>query len=222
MAVATKDEVDALFRVGVGGTTLTGSQFVLKAEDILLQNVESALLRLGYNLADKLEANAPMDSGRMKRSFGSPNIIETKLGYRIEIPTGAEYFDYIDKGVRGVQHEIKNKKVYPNAKGEFYQFETYFMPLKALQQLEGWMKRKNMEIEARNMRVRAAEEGDPLKGRRIMPQISSNVKRFAYYIKKYGIAGTNFVQRSVDEATPQFQVDIQTIGADSIVLRIRK
>ncbi len=222
MAVATKDEVDAVFRVGVGGTTLTGAQFVLKAEDILLQNVESALLRLGYNLADKLEANAPMDSGRMKRSFGSPNITETKLGYRIEIPTGAEYFDYIDKGVKGVKHSIKNKKVYPNADGEYYQFKNYYMPPEALTQLQGWMERKNMEIEARNMRVRAAEEGDPLKGRRIMPQISSNVKRFAYYIKKYGIAGTNFIQRSVDEATPQFKVDIQKIGSDSLVLRISK
>ncbi len=44
----------------------------------------------------------------------------------------------------------------------------------------------------------------------------------AYYIKKYGIAGTNFVKKSVDESTPAFNVDIQTIGADSLVLRIRK
>jgi len=219
MAVATKDEVA---NITIGGRKLRGSEYVLKAEEILLQNVESALLRLGYNLADKLEANAPMDTGRMKASFGEPVIIQTKLGYRVEIPTGAEYFDYIDKGVRGVQHDIKNKKVYPNAKGEFYQFETYFMPLKALQQLEGWMKRKNIEIEARNMRVRAAEEGDPLKGRRILPQISTSAKRMAYYIKKYGIAGTNFIQRSVNEATPQFNVDIQTIGATSLVLRISK
>jgi len=151
MAVATKDEVA---NITIGGNKLRGNQYVLKAEEILLQNVESALLRLGYNLADKLEANAPMDSGRMKASFGEPVIIETKYGYRVEIPTGAEYFDYIDKGVRGVQHDIKNKKVYPNAKGEFYQFETYFMPLKALQQLEGWMKRKNIEIEARNLRIK--------------------------------------------------------------------
>jgi len=217
MAVATKAQVA---NITIGGNTLSGNQYVLKFEEILLQNIESALLRLGYNLADKLEANAPMDSGRMKASFGEPKIIETKTGYRVEIPTGAEYYDYIDKGVRGVQHDIKNKKVYPNAKGEFYQFETYFMPLKALQQLEGWMKRKNIEADARNMRIRAGDE--TLKGRRILPQISSSAKRMAYYIKKYGIAGTNFVKKSVDEAAPQFKVDIQSIGIDSIVLRISK
>jgi len=217
MVVATKAQVA---NITIGGNTLSGNQYVLKFEEILLQNIESALLRLGYNLADKLEANAPMDSGRMKASFGEPKIIETKTGYRVEIPTGAEYYDYIDKGVRGVQHDIKNKKVYPNAKGEFYQFETYFMPLKALQQLDGWMKRKNIESDARNMRIRAGDE--TLKGRRILPQISSSAKRMAYYIKKYGIAGTNFVKKSVDEAAPQFKVDIQTIGIDSIVLRISK
>ncbi len=136
MAVANQAKVDAVFKVGVGGTKLTGGQFILKAEDILLQNVESALLRLGFNLADKLEANAPMDSGAMKRSFGSPNVIETKYGYRVEIPTGADYYDYIDKGVRGVQHSIKNKKVYPNEEGRFYQFKNYGMPAEALKRAE--------------------------------------------------------------------------------------
>ena len=218
MAVATKDAVDGLFNVG--GTRLTGGQFVLKAEDILLQNIESALLRLGYNLADKLEANAPMDQGGLKTSFGSPNIIETKYGYRVEIPTGVDYYDYIDKGVKGVKHSIKNKKVYPNADGEYYQFKNYYMPPKALNQLQGWMERKNMEIEATNLRIKAGDE--TLKGRRMLPQISTSVTRLAYFIKKYGIAGTNFIKKSVDEATPQFNVDIQTIGADSLILRISK
>jgi hypothetical protein len=220
MAVAKQDQVDAVFRVGVGGTKLTGGQFILKAEDILLQNVESALLRLGFNLADKLEANAPMDSGAMKKSFGSPNVIQTKQGYRVEIPTGADYYDFIDKGVRGVKHSIKNKKVYPNEEGRFYQFKNYGMPLQALKQLEGWMERKNMEIEATNLRIQAGD--DTMKGRKILPQISSSVQRMAYYIKKYGIEGTNFIKKSIDEAAPQFKVDIQKIGSDSLVLRISK
>jgi hypothetical protein len=209
MVVATKAQVA---NITIGGNTLSGNQYVLKFEEILLQNVESALLRLGYNLADKLEANAPMDSGAMKRSFGEPKITETKTGYRVEIPTGADYYDYIDKGVKGVQHSIKNRKVYPNQEGKYYQFKTYGMPPAALEQLQGWMQRKNMEIEATNL----------IEGRKMLPQISSSATRLAYYIKKYGIAGRNFIKKSVDEATPQFNVDIQTIGSDSLVLRISK
>lgn len=217
MVVATKAQVAD---VVIGGRRLKGNEFSVKAEEILLQNLESALLRLGANLVSNLEKNAPMDQGGLKRSFGEARIIESKTGYRIEIDTGAEYFDYIDKGVRGVDHELKNKKVYLNRKNEYYQFQTYFMPVKALKQLEGWMQRKNIEIEARNMRISAGD--DKLRGRRMLPQISSSAQRMAYYIKKYGIAGTNFIQKSVDESKPQFDIDIQTIGADTLVLKVRK
>jgi hypothetical protein len=209
MVVATKAQVA---NITIGGNKLSENQYVLKFDEILLKNVQGALLRLGYNLADKLEANAPMDSGAMKRSFGEPKITETKTGYRLEIPTGADYYDYIDKGVKGVQHSIKNRKVYPNQEGKYYQFKTYGMPPEALEQLQGWMQRKNMEIEATNL----------IEGRKMLPQISSSATRLAYYIKKYGIAGRNFIKKSVDEATPQFNVDIQTIGSDSLVLRISK
>ena len=209
MVVATKAQVA---NITIGGNKLSGNQYVLKFDEILLKNIQGALLRLGYNLADKLEANAPMDSGAMKRSFGEPKITETKTGYRVEIPTGADYYDYIDKGVKGVQHSIKNRKVYPNQEGKYYQFKTYGMPPAALEQLQGWMQRKNMEIEATNL----------IEGRKMLPQISSSATRLAYYIKKYGIAGRNFIKKSVDEATPQFNVDIQTIGSDSLVLRISK
>lgn len=220
MAVATKDEVDALFKVGVGGVKLKGNQYVIKAEEILLKNITDALTRLGANLVSNLEKNAPMDSGGLKKSFGEVIIKETKLGYRIEIPVSADYSDYIDKGVRGVQHTIKNKKVYPNAKGEYYQFETYFMPLKALQNLEGWMKRNNIESDARNLRIRSGDE--TVKGRRILPQISTGAKRMAYYIKKYGIAGTNFIQKSIDESTPGLEVDLRTIGQNTLILKVSK
>jgi hypothetical protein len=86
------------------------------------------------------------------------------------------------------------------------------MPPEALQQLQGWMQRKNMEIEATNL----------IEGRNVLPQISTSAKRLAYYIKKYGIEGRQFIKKSIDEATPEFNVDIQTIGSDSLVLRISK
>ena len=218
MVVAKQGKVDGL--VNVGGYRLTGNEFVVKAEEILLQNLESALQRLGANLVSSLEKNAPMDQGRLKSSFGEAVIKESKTGYTIEINTGADYFDYIDKGVRGIQHDIKNKKVYLNKYNEYYQFRKYGMPLAALKELEGWMQRKNIEIDARNLRISSGDE--TLKGRRMLKQISSSAQRMAYYIKKYGIAGTNFIQKSIDESKPQFEIDIKTIGADSLVLKVRK
>jgi hypothetical protein len=165
--------------------------------------------KLGISIVDNLAIYAPVDQGKLAGSFRVLKVSETKSGYRLEISVGAEYSDYQDKGVKGIQNR---RKTFPNAEGRFYQFKTYGMPVEALQGLEGWMKRKNMEIDATNL----------IEGRQMLPQISSSAKRLAYYIKKYGIEGKMFVKKSIDEATPEFNIDIQNIGFNSLTLKISK
>lgn len=206
MVVATKAQVADVI---IGGKRLRGDQYILNVENIAVKNVMDAMLKLGGKIVQNLEKNTPADSGRLSSSFSVIGVKETKTGYRLEIGIGVDYADYIDKGVRGIQNK---RKTYKNDQGKFYQFKTYGMPPEALQQLQGWMQRKNMEIEATNL----------IEGRNVLPQISTSAKRLAYYIKKYGIEGRQFIKKSIDEATPQFNVDIQTIGSDSLVLRISK
>ena len=206
MVVATKAQVADVI---IGGKRLRGDQYILDVENTAVKNVMDAMLKLGGKIVQNLEKNTPADSGRLSSSFSVLGVKETKTGYRLEIGVGVDYADYIDKGVRGIQNK---RKTYKNDQGKFYQFKTYGMPPEALQQLQGWMQRKNMEIEATNL----------IEGRNVLPQISTSAKRLAYYIKKYGIEGKQFIKKSIDEATPEFNVDIQTIGADSLVLRISK
>jgi hypothetical protein len=158
---------------------------------------------------DKLGKYAPVDRGRLADSFRVLKVSETKTGYRLEISVGAEYSDYQDKGVKGVKNR---RKTYPNAEGKHYQFKNYYMPPQVLVELEGWMRRKNMEIEATNL----------IEGRQMLPQISSSAKRMAYFIKKYGIEGKQFIKKSIDESTPQFNIDIKEIGFNSLTLTIAK
>jgi len=209
MGVSSQSEVDT---ITIGGRRKRSGEYILDVENMLVTNVKEAMLKLGGNIVKNLERNSPEDNGRLKDSYDVIGVVETKTGYRLEISVGAEYSDFIDKGVRGVMQNIKNKKTYPNAKGEYYQFETYFMPVKALTELEGWMKRKNMEIEATNL----------IEGRQMLPQISSSAKRMAYYIKKYGIEGRQFIKKSIDEATPDFNIDIKEIGFNSLILKVSK
>jgi hypothetical protein len=209
MAVANQAKVDAVFRVGVGGRRLKDNEYILDVDKMVATNMKEAMLKLGGTIVKNLEKYSPDDSGRLKSSFEVLNIKETKSGYRLEISVGAEYSDYQDKGVKGIRNR---RKTFPNAEGRFYQFKTYGMPVEALQGLEGWMKRKNMEIDATNL----------IEGRQMLPQISSSAKRLAYYIKKYGIEGKMFVKKSIDEATPEFNIDIQNIGFNSLTLKISK
>ena len=206
MAVATKAQVANL---NIGGRKLSGGEYIAAVDDILVTNVKTAMEKLGIKLVSNLAKNSPADSGQLASSYSVLGVSETKTGYRLEIKVGVDYADYIDKGVRGVQNK---RKTYKNDEGRYYQFQNYFMPLEALKQLEGWMQRKNMEIDATNL----------IEGRQVLPQISTSAKRLAYYIKKYGIEGRQFIKKSIDEATPEFNVDIQTIGSDSLILKISK
>ena len=206
MAVATKAQVADL---KIGGRTLKGNEYTAAVEGALVKNVTDAMEKLGIEIVDNLAKYSPADSGKLASSFSVIGVKETKTGYRLEIGVGADYSDYVDKGVKGIRNK---RKTYPNQEGKHYQFKTYFMPPEALVKLEGWMRRKNMEIEATNL----------IEGRQMLPQISSSAKRMAYYIKKYGIEGKQFVKKSIDEATPQFNIDIQEIGFNSLVLKVSK
>jgi hypothetical protein len=218
MVVANQNQVDNL--INVNGQRLTINQYILDVENMLVTNVKDAMLKLGANVVKNLEKYSPDDSGKLKSSYEVLGVSDTKDGYRIEIGIGVNYADFLDKGVRGIKHEIKKKKVFLNDKNEYYQFRKYGMPLEALKQLEGWMRRKNMEIEATNLRIASGDSS--LEGRSMLPQISSSAKRFAYYIKKYGIEGRQFIKQSVDIAIPDFNIDVQSIGRDSLILRISK
>ena len=206
MGVATKDQVTNL---NIGGRTLKGNEFIGAIDDVLEKNVRGAMQRLGIKLVNELAKNSPADSGKLASSYSVLGVKETKTGYRLEIKVGVDYADYIDKGVRGVQNK---RKTYPNEEGKFYQFKNYYMPPEAIMQLQGWMQRKNMEIQATNL----------IEGRQMLPQISTSAKRLAYFIKKYGIEGKQFIKKSINASVPDFQLDLRTIGQDTLILKIKK
>ena len=207
MVVANQAKVDGLFNVN--GVRLKANQYILDVEKMAVTNVKEAMLKLGGKIVVNLEKYSPVDNGKLNSSYEVLSVSETKMGYRLEISVGADYYDYQDKGVKGVKNR---RKTYPNAEGKHYQFKNYYMPPQVLVELEGWMKRKNMEIEATNL----------IEGRNMLPQISSSAKRLAYFIKKYGIEGKQFIKKSINESIPDFNVDVQSIGADSLTLRISK
>jgi len=216
MAVASKAKVEGL--VNIGGVSRSGVNYVKDVDAMLVKNVTQAMEKLGAKLALKLSENSPSDTGAMEGAFNFLGVKETKTGYRIEIKVGVDYADYIDKGVRGIQNR---RKTYPNAEGKFYQYKTYGMPPEALQKLQGWMERKNMEVEATNLRIKSGQE-ESMAGRQMLPQISTSAKRLAYYIKKYGIEGRQFIKKSIQDVTPDFQVDLRTIGSDTLILKVSK
>jgi hypothetical protein len=222
MASTAKEKLEGLFKVGVGGRSLKGSEYVADVEKMLVTNVSEAMTRLGYKIIDNITKYAPVDQGILNnpRTFEVLKIQETKIGYRLEIKVNADYVDYVDKGVKPVKGNPKGRKFYKNADGIYYKFKNYGMPAEALKSLEGWAKRKNIEIEATNLRIKYGD--DTVKQSTYLPEISSTAKQLAFFIKKNGIEGRNFIARSIKEAEPKFKRDLQSIGTDTLILRIAK
>lgn len=213
MGVATQEQVDALFNIG--GRRLKENEYIVEVENSLQQNVKSILDRLGIDLVARLEQLVPQASGRLASSIAVIGAKEKAGVWRLEIGFGdAEYTDFIDKGVKGIQNK---RKVYKNADGTYYQFKTYGMPPEALANLEGWAKRKNIELKASNL-----IENTDSKRRKKLKQITSPASRLAYYIKKYGIEGRNFKQTAIDDITPFYITELEEVGANSLVLKVSK
>jgi hypothetical protein len=101
MASTAKEKLEGLFKVGVGGRSLKGSEYVADVEKMLVTNVSEAMTRLGYKIIDNITKYAPVDQGILNnpRTFEVLKIQETKIGYRLEIKVNADYVDYVDKGV---------------------------------------------------------------------------------------------------------------------------
>ena len=115
MAVASQAKVDGL--INIGGRKLNGSEYIASVEGILVKNVTDAMQKLGINIVNNLAKYAPTDSGKLASSFSVIGVKETKTGYRLEIEVGAEYSDFQDKGVRGVEHSIKTKNLSKRKRG---------------------------------------------------------------------------------------------------------
>lgn len=209
MGVATQEQVDALFNIG--GRRLTDKEYIGAIDQTMTKSLTNILNRLGIDLVTKLEELAPVASGKLQGSIKVIGVKEYKGGYRLEIGFGAEYSDYIDKGVKGIQNR---RKTYKNAEGRHYQFKTYGMPPEALRGLANWARSKNMETEATNK----IKNDRPNKNKFIRPEGSS----LAYYIKKYGIEGRNYKQRSLDAVLPDYKVELDTIGLNSLILKVSK
>jgi hypothetical protein len=210
MVVANQAKVDGLFNVG--GVRLKANEYILDVEKALARNVQEAMLKLGANVVLNLEDFAPNSSGKLNSSFDVIGVKETKTGYRLEISVGVDYSDYVDKGVKPVKGNPKGRKFYKNADGIFYKFKNYGMPIEALRSLAGWVKRKNIELEASAL----------INNQKVPDEIDATTITLAYFIKKNGIEGRQFIKRSIDKATPDFNFDLQSIGTNTLILRIAK
>jgi hypothetical protein len=208
MGVATKEQVANLI---IGGRKLKANEYIVSVEKIANNNIKGTLDKLGISLAEAMERLAPSSSGRLQNSIDVIGVKEFGNGFRLEIGFGVDYHDYIDKGVLGV--EDKTKRTFKNSKGVKYEFKNYGMPPEALKELEGWAKRKNIELQATQLKS---------KRKRKLKKVTSSASSLAYMIKRFGIEGRNYKAKALKEVMPDYKKQLEQVGYNALILKVTK
>jgi hypothetical protein len=204
----------SIANLNIGGRKLKPNEFVGSVGQILNSNIYTVLDKIGISLADELEKNVPVASGKLQSSISLLGVKEKNGTYSIEIYLGVDYHDYIDKGVRGIRNRAKT---IPNAEGRTYQFKTWGMPESALQGLKEWAKKKNIDLEAR-----AKIKGKKPNRKKLLKTTDSAVSWLAYKIKERGIDARKFKDKSVKNVMPKYEKELSEVGYNSIILKVVK
>jgi hypothetical protein len=215
--MASPASADKIANLKLGGRTLGSDEYIQLVNDAIDKNVKGVLERLGLALVDELTKLAPVGAtGNLASGIKVIGVQQNEDGlYRLEVGFGAEYTDYIDKGVEGVDPS-KRKTILKNSEGRKYKFKTYGMPQEAINSLKNWARAKNIQM--------SKDSGGSKKKfkskKKAMSEDEKGARRLAFLIKKEGIAARNFQAKAFKNVGPKYQAEIESLGFNSLILKI--
>jgi len=154
--------------------------------DVPLPTVEAALgdWAFQYQTLAQKNAKATMKSSAALASSIKYNVTEFKGAYTLTISL-ADYYDYINKGVKGVKDQSK-------ATGSPYSFRNLGVSYKMVNSLKNWG--QTLTTTTRNQKKIFKRSTDY--------QIQGSFYGMAVNIKKYGIGSTFFWDKTYDAMVP--------------------
>lgn len=207
--------IDAKFLIG--GRRLTADEFIANVQETIDKNIPTALNEVAVKLISELEKNAPV--GGTRQLSGGVTLLgvnTTEDGYQIEILFKAEYHDYVDKGVEGV--DVKGRTL-KNSEGRTYKFKNYGMPPEAIKSLQRWIRAKGREADAM-AKIAKSEGKKPKKQKRRMSPSEAGARKLAFLIKSRGIKPRNYKAKSVNAISAELSSKLRTATGKSFILQI--
>ena len=201
----TKSQLDALAK-----NSLSKTDFSI--DDIYqpdLKNPSLALFELYKNeflfaIEEQIKLKNIRASGKLLDKT-KIDVNEDGSGLKIRM---LDYYDYVNKGVRGVDDES-------NAPNSPYQYKTYKMPKKARDGLKKY-------IESGKASIRVVNQKKTTIGaeKKKISLIDLKTNTLVYLIKKYGIKTTNFFDIATESVTKNLGEDIMNLLGKTIVVQI--
>ena len=202
-----KSQLDALAKDSLSKTDFS-------IEDTAKIDLNNPTLALFYKYAD-LFKDAIVEQIKIKGISASGDLadnIKLKInedgsGMKISM---LDYYDYVNKGVRGVDDES-------NAPSSPYQYKTYKMPKKARDGLKKYIQSGKASIRVVNKKKTTI--GAEVKR---VSLIDLKVNTLVYLIKKYGIKTTNYFDIATESVAKDLGEDIMYLLGKTIAIQIGK
>lgn len=195
-----KAQAEALNDLGSFGEDRPGAPVALTVtEKILVQYGAEFKLELALQM-NKAKVTA---SGKLEDNI-IPEILDNGTKLQIKM---LDYYDYPNKGVRGVKSSR-------NAPGSPYKYKNYGMSSEGRKSIKDYIRSGRAKI-ASTASDKARGIGLERKGVSLL-DVQSNT--LIYLIKAYGIKSTHYFDKAFDKVFKDFEIVVaETVGRDIVV-----
>lgn len=161
---------------------------------------------IGKSINKKRNGKSLVGSGNMFKGI-DPKVSEDGKTLRIYM---ADYYDFVNKGVKGVDD-------FSNAPKSPYKFKTYGMNAEGRASIKKYITEGKKKIKIATKKGKLNAVGQEKKG---ISLIDLKTNTLIYLIKKYGIKTTNFFDEATEEVNKAMIEDLGEVMAQTIVIQI--
>ena len=202
-----KSQIDAIAKGKLSGDIEFGDNKVINLSDVTLSFFERYSAIYVKAIAESINKNEVVASGKMLKGV-DPEVSKDGNTLRIYM---ANYYDFVNKGVKGVDKSSKNA---PNSP---YKYKTYGMSESGRKSIKQYIQSGKAKIKIATKKSTVNAVG--LEKKKVS-LLDLKTDALVYLIKKYGIKTTNFFDEATEQVEKEMIEDLGEVMRQTIVIQI--
>ena len=202
-----KSQIDAIAKGKLNGDIEFGDNKVIDLNDVTLSFFERYSAIYVKAIAESINKNEVVASGKMLKGV-DPEVSKDGNTLRIYM---ANYYDFVNKGVKGVDKSSKNA---PNSP---YKYKTYGMSESGRKSIKQYIQSGKAKIKIATKKSTVNAVG--LEKKKVS-LLDLKTDALVYLIKKYGIKTTNFFDEATEQVEKEMIEDLGEVMRQTIVIQI--
>lgn len=202
----TKSQLNEIAKGKLSGDIEFGDNKVIDLNDVTLSFFERYSAIYVKAIAESINNKGVVASGKMLKGV-DPEVSKDGNTLRIYM---ANYYDFVNKGVKGVDSS-------KNAPNSPYKYKTYGMSEEGRKSIKQYIQSGKAKIKVATRKNTVNAVG---KEKKKVSLLDLKTDALVYLIKKWGIKTTNFFDEATDKVQEEMIKDLGEVMAQTIVIQI--